>query len=379
MKPPTVIEALAFRSRRSAGIHLSWLLVLTLAACGGTDTIDSAAESTEAPPTTAAPLTSTTIETADTAPATTAEPATTVESTTSTTTTEPPQAEPTLCTTVDTMPDELYVSFDWEVGESRQLIREFTRSRPDNPELTSTTPVTLTATEVTAARTGFLWEYGDTTVEGIDDPIATAFLTRLTPPIIRYSLNNIGKFEGISNTDELRAYLSEATTTLQTDLEMDPAMADQLRSTYDNMTDAEFEVAFAEEIIVFHRFDGVTATAGESEAFADELPSPYGGPPFDAVTELAVAPDFDAEGCATLSLTTTLDPETTPAVLREIVSEFTGQELDDTEIFEQMNVRNEIVLQLDVSTSQVRRITTEQLITSFGEQALDTKTITYVD
>lgn len=373
MKPPTALEALALRFRRSTALRLSWLLVLTLAACGGTDTIEATTESSQAPPTTAAEAASTTIEPPEAAPATT------VESTTSTTTTEPPQAEPTLCTAVDTMPEELHVSFDWEAGESRQLIREFTRSRPDTQPRTGTTPVTLTATAVTLARTDLLWEYGDTTVEGIDDPAATALLTRLTPPIIRYSLNDIGKFEGISNTDELRAYLSEAATTLQTDLGMDPAMVDQLRSTYDNMTDAQFEIAVAEEIIVFHRFDGVTATVGESETFASELPSPFGGPPFDAITELTVAPGVDSEECAILSLTTTLDPETTPAILREIVSGFTGQELDDKELFEQMNVRNEIVLQLDVSTSQVRRITTNQVITSFGQQAQDTKTITYVD
>ncbi len=344
-----------------------------LAACGGTGSTETAAESEEAPSTTAAPLTSTTVEPPE------AEPTTAIESTTSTTTTEPPQAEPTLCTSVDTMPKELYVSFDWEAGESRQLIREFTRSRPDTPALTGKTPVTLTATEVTPARTDLLWEYGDTTVEGIDDATVTAFMTRLTPPIIRYSIDDIGEFEGVSNTDELRTYLHEAMTTFQTDLGMDPESVDQAQSAYDNMTDAQFETAFAEEIIVFHTFDGMTAPVGESESFADELPSPFGGPSFDAITELAAASDFDTEGCATISMTTTLDPETTGAVLQEIVSGFTDEEFDDEEIFGQMNVRNEIVLQLDVSTSQVRRITTDQIITSFGQQAKDSKTITYVD
>ena len=375
MKPPTATNANPQSYSGSAYIRLAFLLFFALTACGGTETIEATADASETTTTSAAPSTptSTPVEPAG------SESTTTSESTTSTTIAEPPQADPTLCTTVEEMPEELYVSFDWEAGESRQLIREFTRSRPDTPELTSTTPVTLTATEVTTARTGLLWEYGDTTVEGIDDPIATALLTRLTPPNIRYSLNDIGKFEGISNTDELRAYLSEATTTLQTDLGMDPAMVDQMRSSFDNMTDAQFEIALAEEIIVFHRFDGMTATVGESETFPSELPSPFGGPPFDAITELTAAPDFDAEGCATLSLTTTLDPETTPAVMREIASGLAGEELDDKELFEQMNVRNEIVLQLDVSTSQVRRVTTNQVVTSFGQQAQDTKTITYVD
>jgi len=145
------------------------------------------------------------------------------------------------------------------------------------------------------------------------------------------------------------------------------------------MTDEQFSTAFAEEILAFHTFDGMTATVGASETFGGQIPSPFGGPPFDAVIELTVAPDFDSENCATLSLVTIPDPETTPAIMREIVGSFVGEEITDEELFENFNIRNEITLQLDVATSQVRRIITDQVITSLGERAQDTKTITYLD
>ena len=167
--------------------------------------------------------------------------------------------------------------------------------------------------------------------------------------------------------------------TFEDELAFDEAIISQLRSTYNNMTDEQFSIAFAEEILAFHTFDGMTATVGATESFGGQLPSPFGGPPFDAVIELTAKPDFDAEGCATLSLVTIPDPETTPAIMREIVGNLVGEEVSDEELFENFNVRNEITLQLDVATSQVRRIITDQVITSLGERGQDTKTITYLD
>ena len=359
---------------RGVVASLACVAALVLAACGGTDTAETTAETVDAPTTTVAPASSTTAAAPSSEPTTTA-----AETTTTTAATEPPPEEPTLCTAGQEMPDELYVSFAWEAGESRQLTREFSRSRPGRPMLNSETPVTLTAVDVTAEQTDLLWEYGDTKVDGIDDPAATAFLTQLTPPEIRYQLNDIGEFDQLTNLPELRTYIDDAMTTFEDELAFDPEIISQLRSTYSSMSDEQFSIAFAEEILAFHTFDGMTATVGANETFGGQLPSPFGGPPFDAVIELTVAPEFDAEGCATLSLVTIPDPETTPAIMRELVGNLVGEEITDEELFENFDFRNEITLQLDVATSQVRRIITDQVITSLGERGQDTKTITYLD
>lgn len=288
-------------------------------------------------------------------------------------------AASTLCTSVEEMPAELYVSFEWEAGEARNLVREFTRARPDSGTQTATTPVTLTAIDVTSERTSLAWEYGTTELLGAS-PAEAALLDSLTPPRIEYSIDSSGIFESISNIAEMRSYLSNATTELVDTGGLDAATAAQIQQSYDGLSDEQFTISVGEEIAVFHEFDGFTIAPGSSEETSGVIPNPWGARPFDAAITVSAEPDFDSENCAAISIVTVPDPDSTPTVLAETVSEAFGVDgAAADQVFEDFVVRNEVTVQLDVATSLLRRVTSTQSITTFGQQAIDTKSVTYVE
>lgn len=289
---------------------------------------------------------------------------------------QPDDTTNTLCTQVDQIPETLFVSFEWQPGEERQLTRTLTRDRADSPVQTSHTPVTLTATEVTGEATQLEWVYGPTELEGAS-AADLAVLNSIVPPRIQYSLDSAGAFVSISNIAEIRTQLDESVGQLVEIAGLDEQTVSQLRQTYNGLSDEGFTSTFVEEIRVLHEFDGTTTTPGLAEEFDGTIPNPLGVEPFDAKITLSAAPKFDSENCATISLVTIPDPETTPAILADTVGAAFGLEID--EFLEQFEVRNEVTLQLDVATSLPRRVTSIQTINILDQQSVETESLTYAE
>jgi hypothetical protein len=191
---------------------------------------------------------------------------------------------------------------------------------------------------------------------------------------IEYVIDSDGAYAGITNVEEVRQSALDALDVLGPLIGDDDTIA-QIEDLYRSLPDPQVELLFAEDVAVFHVFDGILLDPGTVFEGADVLPNAFGGEPFPSTTTLAVSEVPDADGCLTVTMTTIPEPSELARIISETVESTLGTRLDEADVLEQFGVRNEIIARVDPSSGSVRSIEATQELTAEGETRVETTRI----
>jgi len=359
------------RALRRAVLPLSIVLVLASCASNEEPTAiggDPAAETSLQPD-----ETTTTIATA-------ASPSTTEPTTTSSQSVTSTPAAPPLCGPAAADP-VLIGAADQSLGDIRQLQLRIDRSDQDVGAF-SLTPIKVEVTEVSETRTSLRWTSEASALMGIEIPAEMEAtlgisLDELPTQDIRYWLDDEGFFAGVDNIAQIKEQAIDTLDLVQALFPDDDQRA-AIESVYRSLNDEQVTATFAEEVSIYHSFDGLPLEPGLRFEGADTLPNSFGGESFPATATFTIDDAVDDDGCAGVRLVIVPEPEAFARIMWDTLESTFGSAADEAEVIDQFDVRNVIEAVVDPATGTVIEITGSQFISTMGESRESTKTITDV-
>lgn len=265
----------------------------------------------------------------------------------------------------------------WNLGVVRDLQLTMIKERSDSSRSDgkSVTPVRV---EVVGADNGVAtihWSHGDSDVYVDGVRVPSALLGPLRNVVsqfdFRYRLDTDGTWLGLDNVDELRESFGEFFLELSAGSEQaeSESMA-QVLATFESMSDEAFGALMAEDAMVYHFFDQTWFERDEVFEVPDELPNPFGGESFPAISSLTVKEFADEDGCVLIEQVTTLDPVEAERILLVTMQEVFGFD-EGEELPGEFEITNTITAQYDYGTGFFHSVLAEQRISMDGESSYE--------
>ncbi|MCP3938647.1 MAG: hypothetical protein GY708_25135 [Actinomycetia bacterium] len=352
------------------------VVVVSLAACGTSDTNTRSTTTTTPPSTTSPSSTTSTTEYGKT------DPTVTTSSSTTTAIDDPPAVldvfaagEAELdgaamigCTPLDQTPEAIEIWPPYEVGQPRDLVVVIKRVGRGTltEDIFSTTPVVLTPIEqLSDGGHVFDWLAEATSLDNVGlgsfgAMIADDMLEDLPREHIVYEVDGFGYMGPVHNVEDLRSGLAAVIELLDRFIESDDESiaADALAQASDDRLVA----MMTQRIQAFHLLDGSLLDPDEWSEVEAELPTAFSAEPLDALLRLSVLDDEDADGCLLVEHSLLPEPASLVEFIFDLMTGFSGEEPSAQDLAELSDfaeaARVEIVttFQVDPTSGFIRRV-----------------------